>query len=268
MSSPPVLILRAPGTNCDEETARAWELAGAAVEVHHVNRLLESPRLLDRFRVVTIPGGFSYGDDLGAGTILAARLTHALGDALTRFVEQGGLILGICNGFQVLVRTGLLPGPSTGVSATLTHNDVGHYVTRWVRLAVGPRPDSPWLTHLQDTILEIPSAHGEGKLVTTDPEGPQRLDQQRLVAFRYVDAQGQPTVAFPDNPNGSPCGIAGLIDPSGRVLGLMPHPERFILPYHHPLWTRRDPAGDHFPTPDGLRFFQAAIQAITSSPTT
>src|SRR4051795_12998611 len=132
MAQPRAIVLRAPGTNCDEETSAAWERAGARVETWHIGRLLETPRALDDFAILTIPGGFSYGDDLGAGRILATRLGSVLGDALRRFHDRGGLILGICNGFQVLVRSGLLPG---GVPATLTFNDSGHFESRWVRLA-------------------------------------------------------------------------------------------------------------------------------------
>ncbi len=164
-ASPRVIVLRAPGTNCDEETAAAWQLVGARVETWHVGRLLEDAHALDGFEILTIPGGFSYGDDLGAGRILATRLGHALGDALRRFHDRGGLILGICNGFQVLVRCGLLPGSASRSAATLAHNDCGRFEARWIKLA--PRPGlSPFVSFSEP--IELPVAHGEGKFLMAD----------------------------------------------------------------------------------------------------
>jgi phosphoribosylformylglycinamidine synthase len=254
MTRPRAIVLRAPGTNCDEETALAWTLAGAEVESVHVGRLLESPALLDQFQILTIPGGFSYGDDLGAGRIFAARLGTVLRDALTRFHERGGLVLGICNGFQVLVRAGLLPGPG-GPPATLTFNDCGHFESRWVKL--GSRPGrSPFVVN-SDTV-ELPVAHGEGKFVVASQAELSALEASGQVLLRYVDESGRPTQTFPANPNGSIGAVAGLCDPSGRVFGLMPHPERHVDPYHHPRWTRRGARREG----DGLRFFRNAVAAF------
>ena len=253
MATPRALILRAPGTNCDDETAAAWSLAGALAETRHVGRLLESPGALDDFQALTLPGGFSYGDDLGAGRILATRLA-ALGDALRRFRDRGGLILGICNGFQVLVKAGLLPaGPSS--AATLTHNDSGHFESRWVRLAIHPGN----CAFLDETgIWDLPVAHGEGKFLTASAPDLSALESSGQIVLRYVDEAGQPTQSYPANPNGSPGAVAGLCDPSGRVLGLMPHPERHVDPLHHPRWTRR--GLDH--EGDGLRIFRTAVAAM------
>jgi phosphoribosylformylglycinamidine synthase I len=256
MATPRALILRAPGTNCDEETAAAWTLAGAAAETRHVGRVLESPERLDAFQILTLPGGFSYGDDLGAGRILASRLT-ALGDALRRFRDRGGLILGICNGFQVLVKAGLLPGGPSPGAATLTYNDSGHFESRWSRLAIHPGV-CPFLADDGPPEMELPVAHGEGKFLTADPVALPALDAAGQVVLRYLDDSGRPTEAYPDNPNGSPGAVAGLCDPTGRILGLMPHPERHVDPLHHPRWTRRglDRAGD------GLRIFRNAVEAL------
>lgn len=252
MPQPRALVIRAPGTNCDEETARAWELAGARAEVRHVGRLLERPDDLLDFAILTIPGGFSYGDDLGAGRIFATRLA-AIGEVLRGHHERGGLILGICNGFQVLTRAGLLPGRS--IPATLARNDSGHYETRWVKL--GPVPGlSPFV--VDDEPIELPSAHGEGKFLTADDAGLSALLKAGQVVFRYLDATGQPTEQFPANPNGSPGGVAGVCDPTGRILGLMPHPERNVDPLHHPRWTRRPAATEG----DGLRIFRNAVNAL------
>lgn len=258
-AAPRVLVLRAPGTNCDEETAAAWQRAGGRPETWHVSRLLHDAEAIAKFQVLTIPGGFSYGDDLGAGRILATRLSHALGDALRRFHDRGGLIIGICNGFQVLVRCGLLPGGPAGSPATLTHNDSGRFEARWIRLL--PRPGrSPFVTFSEP--IELPVAHGEGKFLTALPQALEDLKAAGQIVLQYADAQNKPTQDYPANPNGSALATAGVCDPSGRIFGLMPHPERFIEPIHHPRWTR---LGRHFlqsPGP-GLRIFQSAVASLS-----
>lgn len=256
MPRPRAIVLRAPGTNCDEETAAAWERAGADVETWHVGRLLESPRALDDFQILTIPGGFSYGDDLGAGRIFATRLGTVLGDALRRFRDRGGLVLGICNGFQVLVRAGLLPGGDEPVPATLTFNDSGHFESRWVRLL--PTPGRcPFLRDAEP--IELPVAHGEGKFVVSDSGALGSVRASGQVVLRYADDRYRPTQAYPANPNGSLDAVAGVCDPTGRVFGLMPHPERHVDPYHHPRWTRRGPAAEG----DGYRFFRNAVDSLS-----
>lgn len=250
------LILRAPGTNSDEETALAWQRAGAQTEILHVGRLLERASLLDGYQILTIPGGFSYGDDLGAGVVFAARLNQALGDALLKFRDRGGLILGICNGFQVLVRAGLLPGNAKLGKATLTNNNTGRYESRWSRLAPTPG-HSPFLTDADP--IDLPVAHGEGKFLT-DPATLAQLQDAGQVVLTYVDETGRPTENFPANPNGSVGAVAGLCDPTGRIFGLMPHPERNIDPLHHPRWTRRGAGLEG----DGLRIFRNAVESLKS----
>jgi phosphoribosylformylglycinamidine synthase subunit PurQ / glutaminase len=257
MAQPRAIVLRAPGTNCDEETSAAWERAGARAETWHIGRLLESPQSLDDCAILTIPGGFSYGDDLGAGRIFATRLGSVLGDALRRLHERGGLILGICNGFQVLVRAGLLPGGPVGSAATLTHNESGHFESRWVRLALTPGR-SPFITGSEP--IELPVAHGEGRFLLADPSALAALEAAGQVVLRYVDASGRPTEEYPANPNGSPGAVAGVCDPTGRIFGLMPHPERHVDPLHHPRWTRRGPGVDG--DGDGLRIFRDAVEAL------
>ncbi|MFO0910057.1 MAG: phosphoribosylformylglycinamidine synthase I [Isosphaeraceae bacterium] len=258
MARPRAIVLRAPGTNCDEETALAWERAGAEAETWHIGRLLESPGALDAFQILTIPGGFSYGDDLGAGRIFATRLGIVLEDALRRLHDRGGLVLGICNGFQVLVRAGLLPGrDGTGstVAATLTNNDSGRYESRWIRLV--PTPGlSLFVT--DDQVIELPVGHGEGKFVVNDPAQLAALEAAGQVVLRYCDTQGQPTQDYPANPNGSLAAIAGVCDPTGRIFGLMPHPDRHFDPLQHPRWTRRGLAAEG----DGLRLFRNAVAAL------
>jgi phosphoribosylformylglycinamidine synthase I len=257
MAQPRAIVVRAPGTNCDEETALAWQRAGATVESWHVNRLIESPAGLDRFQILTIPGGFSYGDDLGAGRILATRLGTVLGDALRRFHDRGGLVLGICNGFQVLVRSGLLPGGPSAAKTTLTHNDSGRFEARWVRLL--PRPGlSPFVSFTEP--IELPVAHGEGKFLTAETADLDPLEQHGQVVLRYADKESRPTLEYPANPNGSVRAIAGICDITGRIFGLMPHPERSIDSWQHPRWTRRETT--HKTVGDGLRIFQCAVESL------
>ena len=250
------LVLRAAGTNCEHETIFGLETAGAKTTLRHVNRLLERPELLDEQGLLVIPGGFSYGDHLGAGSLLALELNDALGDHLHRFVERGGLVLGICNGFQVLVKTSLLPGLGSERRVTLAPNESGRYEDRWVRLAVDPQRcvfaprDRPF--------LEFPVGHGEGRL--TGPAATlDQLEANHQVVFRYVDAQGA-SPGYPGNPNGAARDIAGLCDSTGRVLGLMPHPDRALHPYNHPRWTREPPRWEG----DGMALFRAAVAALTS----
>lgn len=255
MAKPRALILRAPGTNCDEETSAAWDAAGAGVETLHVARLLEAPRALDEFQILTIPGGFSYGDDLGAGRIFATRIGSALADALHRFHDRGGLTLGVCNGFQVLVRAGFLPGGPMEGAATLGRNDSGRFEDRWVRL--GPTPGrTPFLA--DDEPFELPIAHGEGRFLTAEPGDLDRLDRDGQLVLRYLDASGGLAGEFPENPNGSALAVAGACDPTGRIFGLMPHPERNVLPWHHPRWTRLPDR----PEGEGLRIFRNAVAAL------
>ncbi len=257
MAQPRVLLLRAPGTNCDHETAAAWRTAGAATEVLHVNRLFEAPRQLADYQILCIPGGFSFGDDLAAGRIFAQGLNRRLGDALGEFRAAGKLILGICNGFQVLLRSGLLfdDDPSPQPAATLAWNEHGRYEDRWVRLAVRPS-ECVFLRDLQT--LELPIAHAEGRFVARDAATLATLDSAGRLPLRYARRDGSPEEArdYPENPNGSQAAVAGACDATGRVFGLMPHPERFVDPTHHPQWTRRtDP-----PPPDGLAIFKNGVE--------
>jgi len=264
-----VLVLRAPGTNCDEETAHAFGLAGGVAERWHVNRALESPQRLAEFQVLCIPGGFSYGDDIAAGRILGNQIQHHLADALQDFRAAGKLILGICNGFQVLLKTKLLAAPDDrGPSATLTLNDSGHFEARWVRLGIEPG-NCVFLQGLKE--MELPVAHAEGKFVTRDENVLRQMDEVGQLVLRYrppdeqvpiaatqrvAGAKPQAAVPYPANPNGAMGDVAGICDATGRVLGLMPHPERFIDPTQHPRWTR-GPARE---VGDGLRVFQNAVR--------
>ena len=254
MPQPRVLILRAPGTNCDRETAFAFEQAGGRAELVHVNQFLENPRLAGQAQILCLPGGFSYGDDLGAGRILANQIRHHLYGALAEFKAAGKLLLGVCNGFQILIKAGVLLADVNGEPpATLTGNDSGKFEDRWVRLDVAS-DRSVFLAGIGS--MYLPIAHAEGKFVTRDEATLRNLEANGQLVLRYASQSGCAEVAYPDNPNGSQANVAGVCDESGRVFGLMPHPERHIDPTQHPRWTRgdaRDPA-------DGLAIFQNAVR--------
>ncbi len=255
MPKPRALVLRAPGTNCDEETSFAFERAGAQVERRHINQLLESPRRLADFQVLCLPGGFSYGDDLAAGRILGSQIRHYLADYLGEFKAAGKLILGICNGFQVLIKSGILlpDSPERGAAATLTWNESGRFEDRWVPLR-SSSSKSVFFAGI-DTMY-LPVAHAEGKFVTRDEGILRDLQQAGQVALRYgLPESGDGPVAYPENPNGSQGNVAGICDETGRVCGLMPHPERHLDPTQHPRWTR----GQLSAAGDGLRVFQNAV---------
>ncbi|MBE0466169.1 MAG: phosphoribosylformylglycinamidine synthase I [Candidatus Desulforudis sp.] len=250
---PPVCILRTDGTNCDVETAWAFEKCGGAPRMVHVNELRAGSRRLADYGVLVLPGGFCYGDDVHSGKILAVELTSFLREALAAFVARGRPVLGICNGFQVLVRTGLLPYARIGdIAATLMTNDSGHFECRWIRMCV--EGDSVFTRGLSGRTVAYQVAHGEGKFFAAAPVLDD-LEAGGRVVFRYVAADGRPTQAYPDNPNGSLNAIAGITDPSGLVLGLMPHPERFVEPTQHPNWRRETPIVE----PDGLPLFRNAV---------
>ncbi len=293
MAKPTVLVLRAPGTNCDLETAHAFEMAGGQTERIHVNQLLDDGDVLQRFQILCLPGGFSYGDDVAAGKVLGAKIQHHLFEQLREFHADGKLLLGICNGFQVLLKCGLLfADPTAAAPATLTWNDHGRYEARWVTL----QTESDRCVFLRDVKeMYLPVAHAEGKFVTRDAETMEQLESNGQLALRYVvpvrgqvarsesskrvvtsstrtaetlfpvaekgnsaDSGSDPEnwIPFPFNPNGSQEAVAGLCDPTGRAFGLMPHPERFVQPTQHPRWTRDglQPVGD------GLRIFQNAVE--------
>ncbi|HEX4414431.1 MAG TPA: phosphoribosylformylglycinamidine synthase subunit PurQ [Lacipirellulaceae bacterium] len=268
MVRPRILILRAPGTNCDSETAHAFELAGGVTELMHVNRVLEKAARLRDFQVLCIPGGFSYGDDIAAGRIFGSQIQHHLADTLKEFREAGKLIIGICNGFQVLLKTNLLAATDgAGPKATLAANDSGHFEARWVRLVSQPEK-CVFLSGVEE--LELPVAHGEGKFVTRDDSVFARMSGAGQFVLRYTAAVGAhpesairnsqseitPSVPYPANPNGTRGDVAGICDETGRVFGLMPHPERFVDWTQHPRWTR-EPARPHG---DGLRIFENAMR--------
>ncbi|MFH1504762.1 MAG: phosphoribosylformylglycinamidine synthase I [Candidatus Omnitrophota bacterium] len=244
---PKVLIIRTAGTNCDKESEFAFKKAGAQTFLYHINRVKNEKNLSD-YQILCLPGGFSYGDDLGAGKILSLEFIYWLKEQLKKFIDKGGLILGICNGFQVLVRTGILPDLDFKQKVTLTFNDSARFEDRWVYLKVESK--SIWFKGLPE-IINLPVAHGEGKFYT-ESDILDKIENKAQAALRYVREDAKPG-QYPFNPNGSLNDIAGITDSSGKILGLMPHPERFIFRHHSPFWK------DQEVFPFGLKFFENAI---------
>ena len=264
-----VLVLTGYGLNCDNETAYAFELAGAATAKVHINSLIDGSATLSDYRILAFVGGFSWGDDHGAGVVQAVRLKTRIGDQIREFIEKGRLILGICNGFQALVNLGLLPGfdhDYRGRLVALTYNDCGNFRDDWVTLSVNA--ESPCIFTRGIARIDLPVRHGEGKFYAEAPVI-ERLTAGRQVVMRYATPEGQPAGGrFPYNPNGSVDDIAGICDPTGRVFGLMPHPEAYSHFTNHPFWTRqkelsrrRKVVAAPEPTP-GIKIFRNAVEFV------
>jgi phosphoribosylformylglycinamidine synthase len=262
---PTALILTAPGINCDRELGHAFELAGATAEPVHLNQLLREPALIDRFDLIGLPGGFSYGDAVGAGRIAAAMIRQRLYRAFVSAIERGVPIIAPCNGFQIAVQVGLLPGPVPGASwppspprpaVALAPNASARFVDRWCGIEIPPETRCIWTQGIDvdGERAVLPVAHGEGRFLAGADDGLDRLARGGLIAVRYRAG---------DNPNGSAGEIAGICDASGLVLGLMPHPERFTRWTQHPRWTRLDGSalsGD----PLGLAMFRNAVAHVAA----
>ncbi|MFO8032898.1 MAG: phosphoribosylformylglycinamidine synthase subunit PurQ [Desulfohalobiaceae bacterium] len=269
MDQAKALIISGYGTNCERETAYAASMAGAdQVQIAHFSELLTEEVCIANFNLLIFPGGFLDGDHLGAAQAAAARIRfsrtksgYSILQEIKALQARGGLILGICNGFQLLVKLGLLPNIeqdyTPGVS--LSHNDSARFEDRWTRLKCSPSCNCVFCAGLQD--LYLPVRHGEGKLIPKDKDLLSNLQTKGLIALQYTDAQGRPTQDYPDNPNGSPLAIAGLTDPTGRILGLMPHPEAYNHATNHPCWTR-DCSGH----PWGISIFSNAVDYLQGKP--
>ena len=261
------IVLRAAGINCDMETEDALELAGAEAERVHINRIIEDKSALEKCQILVFPGGFSYGDDVAAGKILANQVVHHLYEPVQKLIDAGKLVLGICNGFQVLVKAGILPGngqTSHQDTVTITYNDSNKFEDRWVYLA----PQTEKCIFIEPgRQIYLPIAHAEGKVVTKDEAALETLKSGGYVAFKYVDENGEEG-PYPVNPNGSVDSIAGLTDTTGRVLGLMPHPERHVRPTQHPHWTRLHKRrgmkddGREMIDADGMTIFNNAVKYV------
>lgn len=237
MPKPRVCILRADGINCDEETFYAFEKYGALPQFVHINQLREKSKKLKDFQILAIPGGFAYGDDVVSGKILATELISFLKLEMQEFIAKKNLIIGICNGFQVLVRTGLLPFNHLGkMDATLAQNESGHFECRFVKIKI-EKSCAKFLEPYTRQILDIAVNHGEGRFFAL-PKELSKIEKEKLVFCRYVNDDSKPTQVYPANPNGALNAIAGIADPTGHILGMMPHPEKIIEITQHPNWRR------------------------------
>ncbi|MFH0835645.1 MAG: phosphoribosylformylglycinamidine synthase I [Candidatus Micrarchaeota archaeon] len=247
-------ILTGFGINCDYETAAAFVKAGARAERVHLNDLIARSKQLEDFEILAFPGGFSYGDDLGSAKVWANKFSQNLHDEFIEFVNAGKLVIGICNGFQALVKMGALPaldGDYASQQATLTFNDSGRFEDRWVSLKA-LESKCVWTRGIES--LDVPVRHGEGKFVASD-DVLKKLAGNKQIVFQYAK-ENEPTQDYPENPNGAMNAIAGICDPSGRVFGLMPHPEAFTINELHPHWTRKQPNGN------GSKIFENAVSYV------
>ncbi len=253
MAQPRTLILRAPGTNCDEETAFAFQMAGAETELVHVNELASGRKRLADYQILVIPGGLTYGDDISAGKILANEIRLKIGERVSEFTERGNLVMGICNGFQAMVMAGILPPLSNNGAhdLPLAPNDSGKFECRWSYLRANE--SSPCVFTRGSGIIYLPVAHGEGKVVA-DP----RVWDHASIAVQYCDESGNVEAGYPHNPNGSEQNIAGICDETGRIFALMPHPERHVVGTQHPRWTREGLKESG----DGLQIFVNAVNWV------
>ena len=259
------LVITGFGLNCERETAAACTLAGADPELVHLNDLLTGERKLEEYHLLCFIGGFSFGDHLGSGTVFANRVKFNLRDQLQKFVDDGKLVIGICNGFQTLTRLGMVPalnGDYFTQTSALAHNDSGVFRDDWCRLKANPA--SPCVFTRGIDMVRLPLRHGEGQFVAT-PEVMAEIEANNQVALRYCNADGSIATEFPANPNGSTNAIAGICDKTGRVFGLMPHPEAFLSPFNSPDWTRDRANGKIAEEGDGVMIFRNAADYIAEN---
>ncbi|VAX35952.1 Phosphoribosylformylglycinamidine synthase, glutamine amidotransferase subunit [hydrothermal vent metagenome] len=257
-----VIVLRTAGTNCDQETAFVFRYFGAQADLIHINKLLDDSLKLSDYHILAIPGGFTYGDDIESGRILANELRLKLGKEIKKFIKAKKLVIGICNGFQILVKTGILPGGQSSdvdkQTINLVSNDSGKFEDRWCYLKVSGK--SVWTEGLND-IVYYPVAHAEGKFVVQSKGVVAQLEKKGQIAFRYCSAHGNKPV-YPENPNGSAGDITGITDSTGRILGLMPHPERHFFFIHHPTWTRFEKKAM---LGEGAKIFENGVRYVRQS---
>ncbi len=248
------LVLTGYGINCEQESRYAIEKCGGKADIVHINRVIDSPKLLEDYNFLFLPGGFSFGDDLGSGKVFSNKLRFRLSEQLSSFVEDEKLVMGVCNGFQVLVKMGLLPVPDFKQRVTLTGNDSGHFEDRWVFLKVNQQSPCVFTSGMDYTYL--PVRHGEGKFISKDEKVLEELEKEELIVLQYVDEKGK-LAGYPSNPNGSDRNIAAICDKTGYVFGMMPHPEAFNSVENCPYWTLGT-----IKEARGLHFFRNAVSYL------
>ena len=270
MSQVKSLVITGFGINCEEEMAAAYELAGATAEIVHLNEILHGLISIHNYDILNFPGGFSFGDDLASGKVVANKIKYkklpsgkVLLDEVKQFLSEGKFILGVCNGFQMLVRMGLLPNTNSDfeAEATLSNNNSGKFEDRWVYCKVNKTSATPFLKNID--VIALPARHGEGKLILMDDEMRDKVVEDRLNCLTYCTADGTPTSQYPANPNGADLNCAGLISQSGQVLGLMPHPEAYLSLYNNPNWgqiKRNNPSVSE--DGEGLKIFENIVEHI------
>lgn len=252
-----ILILYGYGINCDNETQYGFNLAGVETEKVHINQLISEEKRLKDFQILAIPGGFSFGDDIGAGKVLATKIKYNLAGEFSEFIKEKKLIIGICNGFQVLVKLGILPGFNRNYDkqeVTLTFNDSGRFEDRWVYLQINQKSPCIWTKGIET--IYLPVRHGEGKFVSKNRLVREKLREANQIVAQYIDSKGN-LADYPWNPNGSEGNIAGICDETGRIFGLMPHPEAFLYHQNHPRWTR-----EKIQDGEGLKLFKNAVKFV------
>ena len=261
---PKILIITGYGVNCEAESSRAWELAGGSPVQVHLNDLLDNPAQMRDFRGLMFIGGFSYGDHMTSGHVFALRVKHHLREELQKFIDAGKIILGVCNGFQTMTKIGLLPGLNGEYfdpKVALMQNDCGTFQNFWVNLKF--EVNSPCIFTKGLSGMPMPIRHGEGKIFTTDKAVIEQIEKLGCAAARYADGSGNATMDFPANPNGSLNAIAGLCDPTGRIFGLMPHPEAYLFPENHPNWDVQKLNGTLPAQGLGLKLFENGVRYLT-----
>ena len=262
--SPRVLIPSGQGLNCERETAHGYRLLGAEVDIIHINDIMERPNLLQDYQIITFIGGFSDGDHIASGKIHANRLRYRLQEPTERFIEDGKLIIGVCNGFQAVVKAGILPrinNESRIDQMTLSYNNSGIFEDRWIYMAANPKSKCIWTKGIDK--IYLPVRHGEGKVRFASDEVLKKLQNSRQVALSYFNPETGNTAQekdYPSNPNGSEHGVAGICDPTGRIFGMMPHWEGYMSPYNHPSWTRQKAEGKLPKEGQGLKIAMNGIR--------
>ncbi|HUB92806.1 MAG TPA: phosphoribosylformylglycinamidine synthase subunit PurQ [Candidatus Saccharimonadales bacterium] len=263
-NNPKVLVPSGQGLNCEEETAYGYRRLGAQADIVHINDIMAKPGILEDYQILALVGGFSDGDHIASGKIHANRLRFRLEEPLERFIHAGKLVIGVCNGFQAMVKSGMLPAFNSYNSIgemTLTYNDSGRFEDRWIHLLANRKSRCIWTKEIDR--LYLPIRHGEGKVRLASREALSKLEEAGQVALSYMDPQTGKTAAeadYPNNPNGSVKGIAGICDPTGRVFGMMPHWEGFMTPYNHPSWTRLQAEGKLPKEGEGLQIARNGVE--------